>query len=614
VRLLPNPPQGGQIDWFNASSWQPSGVPKSTDDVVIAALPCVSGLSSIEPWFLLVRNGAVATARSVRFECSGNCTPNCNTVVVLQDGATLAVTGSVSLSFYWAFVALGQGAVLRAGGNVTVTSGVLQGFGTVNATLFAASGTDSHIAPGRNVAGSCGSCMPGWASVHDLDVTGVLTIVAPLATIGGGATVWIKHNPPAPTDRLMVTGQLALRGAFILQFPPDVVSAESTVFFSSLAAKSSWTVDVYASSLFPWAKNNCACLECGPGGCDSVLPPGLDSTGPCGAMGPISIVTGLGFGGCVATAPPLPPPPVAVTCATMTPTCVHGTCFDVQGQGPVCSCPSDSRGFGLTGTLCDQLFCGSSCGGAAQGSCVLTAPDMVPHCVCSSAWQGETCVQPRCVPPCATNGACVAAGGGVAVCNCAPGWQGTTCATPLAANTCPDCNGRGNCSAATNFACNCTLGYSGSSCGIASCPGLGCSGNGVCRPAFPPLCECAPQWSGSACATRQCVSDDCLNGAQCSVSANQPTCSCADGWTGSQCQLVAFSANGTATTTPGADSIVGLAVGVAVGVAAAGVLVALAIWLIHRHRMASETLSINKDLAKNSLVELERHKATGNFE
>jgi hypothetical protein len=44
------------------------------------------------------------------------------------------------------------------------------------------------------------------------------------------------------------------------------------------------------------------------------------------------------------------------------------------------------------------------------------------------------------------------------------------------------------------------------------------------------------------------------------------------------------------------------------------VLVALAIWLIHRHRMASETLSINKDLAKNSLVELERHKATGNFE
>jgi hypothetical protein len=618
VRLLPwasqAVPVDGEpiaLDWSDGTLWSSGQTPTDQDDLVVEPFAC-TGLS---PRYLIV-TGSAAVARSLAFVAAptagrgfpvspGQCN---NSVLLLADGAKLTIQGSLSLSDDWAFVALGTSAVLQVGGDVTVTAGVLQGFGLVSALTFTASGAASHVAPGRDVGGVCGSCMPGWAHTHDPDVTGTLTFNVSLVTVGESATIWIKHDPGnlAPSDKVVITGTLALNNAHIVQMPPSDAPPEPTIFFAALANGSIWDVDTDVP--YPWIA--CACPPCNRAVevCDSGTPVGILPPPVCKSESPGSILTGLGD--CMATRSPAAPPG-ATTCATMSPQCAHGVCIEPA----TCMCPSDGRGFGFNGALCDVAYCAGGCGGAAQGTCTWTALDALPHCECSSAWQGESCQQPRCVPPCTANGTCVAAGGGQSVCNCASGWQGPTCATPLAVDICPDCGGRGSCSAATTFICNCTVGYLGSSCAIATCPGPSCNGNGVCRPAFPPVCDCAPQWTGPTCSTRQCVSSDCLNGAACMLSANQPVCSCTPGWGGSRCQLVSFSANATATTTPAADpSIVGLAVGVALGVAAAGVLVGLTVYFVHRHRVASETLTMNKELAQKGLVELQRQKATGNFD
>jgi hypothetical protein len=616
VRLLPGASQAAPVngepialDWFNGTLWSGGQTPTELDDVVIEGFPC----ARLSPGYLHV-TGSAAVARSLSFvppvtaRRGAPASPSqCNTVLLVADGAKLTIQGSVSLSYDWAFVALGTSAVLQVAGNMTVTAGVLQGFGLVSASTFSASGLTSHVAPGRDVFATCGLCMPGWAHTNDPDVTGTLTFNVSLVTVGEFAVIWIKHDIDnlAPADNVVITGVLALNNGRIVQMPPSDTPPEPTIFFAALANGSMWDVDTNIK--YPWI--GCTCPACNPSLdiCVSGTPVGVPPPPVCKALSPGSILTGLGD--CSAPRSPTTAPG-STSCATMSPPCVHGDCDE---KTVTCKCPSDGRGFGFNGDVCDKLYCAAGCGGAAQGMCTLTGTDVLPHCECNSAWQGESCQQPRCVPPCTVNGTCAAAGGGQSVCNCAPGWQGATCATPLAAGTCPDCGGRGSCSAATNFSCNCTEGYSGSSCGIATCPGPSCNGNGVCRPAFPPVCDCAPQWSGPTCSTRQCVSSDCLNGAACTLFANQPVCSCTLGWGGSRCQLVSFSANATVTTTPAADSnsIVGLAVGVALGVAAAGVVVGLTVYFVHRYRMASETLSMNKELAQKGLVELERQKATG---
>jgi hypothetical protein len=614
VRLKPGffSTSTGAVSWGLASIWDSGAVPTAQDDVVIPPIPCKDQKGGTVARYLVLRRKSTTpfVAKSLRFGCNptvDDCDPSCSTVLWLQDGITLSVVESVTLSYSWAFVALSAGAVVSAGDNVTVTAGVLQGFGTVSAPTFVATGASSHIAPGKSVYPGCSNCVPGWTVVGTADATGELTIQAKSATIRDGASIWIKLLPPAPSDKLTFAGLLSLNSAQINLVATAAGPPVSSIAFDFLAPNSNWNVSGIPGQ-YPWSR--CACFDCGAVQCDAMVsPPNSDFSGACSTQGPGAILVGIE----TCDSGPMTEPP-AITCATMSPQCVRGDCLDRSVGGPVCLCPAqDDRGFGFAGQFCEQPYCGGNCGGAAQGSCVWTSPDALPHCVCNSAWQGDSCLVPLCQPPCA-NGTCVVGGGGVTVCNCAPGWQGATCEMPLPVDTCPDCSGRGDCSAATNFTCNCTQGYSGSSCAIPLCPGSGCSGNGVCQPDFPPVCNCALQWTGSACSTRQCAPGDCLNGAACSVSANQPSCTCAYGWTGSQCQLVAFSANGTMTATPAAAaSIVGLAVGVAVGVAAAGVLVALAIWLIHRHRTASHTLSVNKHLAQKSLVELERHKSTGNF-
>jgi hypothetical protein len=54
-----------------------------------------------------------------------------------------------------------------------------------------------------------------------------------------------------------------------------------------------------------------------------------------------------------------------ITCATLSPTCVHGSCFDTT-VGPFCTCSADADGFTFSGVLCDAPLCPSDCNAGIQ--------------------------------------------------------------------------------------------------------------------------------------------------------------------------------------------------------------------------------------------------------
>lgn len=318
------------------------------------------------------------------------------------------------------------------------------------------------------------------------------------------------------------------------------------------------------------------------------------STDPCLTVtGTESFSTGLWVtvSATAVSSPACTPPP---TCATMTPTCVHGVCSDVPSIGPTCSpCPSDGNGFAFTGALCDAVVCQNACSGAAKGTCGWTAPDALPKCACTGQFSGPDCSIPVCTPSCLNGATCVDQI--PPVCSCQPGWQGPDCGTVIAVGTCPSNCGVGNCSAATNFTCICPAGYSGNMCQILSCPN-GCSSNGICvaggSNGEPPICNCSSSWSGAACNMRQCVADDCLNGGTCLISSAGVSCACTQGWTGSNCALPFSGA-----IAPSEPSLsVGAIVGIAVGAVVFGVALAVAIALIYRYQNVTSMAKMRQQI------------------
>lgn len=284
------------------------------------------------------------------------------------------------------------------------------------------------------------------------------------------------------------------------------------------------------------------------------------------------------FGGSVTSAPP-------VTCLTNPLPCVHGTCVDTV-SGPKCSCFLAVNGFGWSGALCDVAECPSSppCNGVVHGSCMWSSPDTVPHCSCTTQWNGPTCAQPVCNPTC-VNGTCISSGGLSNTCDCSPNSQGPACDQPIPPQTCPSCGPYGNCSNATGYICSCLPGVSGSNCQVLTCPN-NCNKNGYCvfdALASAPICNCSQGWTGWTCFERVCGSTDCLNNGTCSIgSGGEPTCACGPQWTGSFCQI---QLSAISTQSPQSSSNSAWIIGVAIGCAVGGIVIAVAIVLVVKFKV-----------------------------
>lgn len=284
------------------------------------------------------------------------------------------------------------------------------------------------------------------------------------------------------------------------------------------------------------------------------------------------------------------------TCATVTPTCQHGTCRDTA-IGPTCQpCPMDASGFGFSNQFCEVLVCPADCSGSVHGTCTWDVSDTYPHCVCTSQWTGGDCSSPVCSPVC-SHGTCL--GTSPPVCNCDSGWQGSDCNIVWNASTCPiTCNGA-PCSATTNFTCSCPPGYLGSFCQIPTCPDS-CSGNGLCEGSpstGPPQCTCTSGWSGSSCNQRVCIATDCLNGGSCTIQPpnNDVQCVCTDGWTGAKCEL---QSSPRASPFP-QSAIIGVAVGGALLVGAA---IAATTAIVHKKAVRARTQEFAMDIRAREMA------------
>jgi hypothetical protein len=595
------------LSWENASTWDGGSVPSINDDVVIDTIPCSAGLSS--PHYLSVTEGV---ARSVRFgleTCQGNFCKRlnvygCNTVLLIENGGSLTVQNSFSMNSFSSFLVISDGASLVVqNGPFAMTAGVLQGLGELHASSFQATG-DSHIAPGRSVFAACPTCIPGW---NGFDVPGLLTIVTSQASILDGATIWIKYLSSLPPDHLdFKNAAVFLSGSSILVGASGLVPAAPTITFQSLVADSNWSVDVFPPTYY-WS--TCTCIICSES-CDSITStegPGLSALNDNGASGSaacssqstISIITGLID--CTPPASTITTPSPTASCANMSPQCIHGVCLD-KSFGPLCQCTS-GNGFTFSGILCDSSVCPLNCNGPVHGACVWTSPDAVPHCQCTIQFKGDVCSEPICSPICSSNGLCVESGGERPTCDCKVGWQGDDCTTFVPPFTCPNCNGRGNCSSATNYTCDCETGYSGTSCSILSCPNS-CSQNGVCVASSPPTCNCSSGWSGSSCSFRSCLTSDCFNSGTCAIVFNTATCDCPSGWTGSKCQI--FVGSTTMGVSHTYSVTVPVAVGVSLGVAAIGALIAVLLYVVHVKKTTLATSKLNARIVSDTATELQR--------
>ncbi len=505
---------------------------------------------------------------------------------------TLFVTTAVSTSLAAAVSVFGtlQFAAQRRGGMAFKVQSDPPGTSTITSAVF----------PGANPP-------PGFNAIATLVMSGCTTATASSCLPGANCTCGGSYCvtsgtgglPVAVVDvstysKVLVQSDLVLQPGGVANMTlPDQINHMPLLasLAGSITLNGTLTITASPPSL---ASTRTAIMVQAPavlGQFDAIAVVSLD---PCFAIQGVPAYAGSSMS-ITLSATAVPQCGAVPTCATMSPTCAHGTCTDTAGSPTCLPCPSDPDGFGFSGTFCEILQCPLACSGAARGTCLLVSPALVPECSCvAGQWTGRSCETPICTPTCQNGAICIAQI--PPVCLCVGPWQGLDCFVPLVNQTCPLSCGVGTCSVATNFSCSCPSGYSGNACQIFSCP-QDCSSNGACLAVAggPPECNCSALWTGLSCEQRQCVAGDCLNGGQCVPLGTAVSCNCPETWSGAQCQLPK-SAQGALST--------GDIVGIAVGATVLGVVLAVAIVLISRHVQKKNTQNAMADIHAKELNRL----------
>ena len=309
----------------------------------------------------------------------------------LEHFGSLSIASSTSVSAGYQFVCpnniIAFGTFSTAPGVSSLTLGASSTSGTVgpktltsnSAALPKQSGTTGFFQPdgtdpvptGYSVFSTWGTPSAGLSvlvlGLSGCPTTAAETMTCPATTSGtcvcrGSYCVVDGTSVPVTTDLVLSSfSNIAVNSGTLVLGPTARVTANiSSVYagpmLSSLSGTALFdgqlTVIVSPAFVSPASGARTAQISAGTGGTFSAI--SYVSTDPCQSIsGVASSVNGLSV---TLTATALTTPACS-TCATIAPTCVHGTCTD-SAVGPSCQpCPSDGGGFGFIGAFCDGVVC-----------------------------------------------------------------------------------------------------------------------------------------------------------------------------------------------------------------------------------------------------------------